>query len=351
METPALPHSASRYSRQTLFPPIGESGQAKLLAARVALIGCGALGASAAEMLARAGVGTLILLDRDIVEPSNLGRQALYTAADAAESLPKAVALARHLERINPEIAILPRVTDLRPQTIDQALAGADLLIDGTDNLETRYLINEWAVRESLPWIYGACVAARGMSAVLWPGVTPCLACWFPEAPARGSLETCDTSGIIAPAATLIASLQVAEALKIVVGDRAALRTSLLSIELWPYRHFELLPPAEDARAECPVCAKREFPRLAQLSTEATIRYCGRDAVQLIPEGVRAQSVDFTALRARLAGRFDLRANGYVLQLRAPEATLTLFDDGRVLVTGVSDPERARALRDRYFGG
>jgi len=338
-----------RYSRQVLFRPIGDKGQRRLLDSTVALVGCGALGASLAEQLVRVGVGRLVLVDRDVVEESNLGRQALYTAQDAADGLPKVVALAGHLRAFNPDIDVDPRVSDLNASTVREHLSGADLVLDGTDNFDTRYLLNDWCVSENVPWIYGACVASRGLTAVIVPGETPCLRCLFPEPPAAGSAETCDTSGIIAPAATMIASLQVAEALKILTGNGDAVRRTLFSIELWPFRVFEMGGEDPQPRPDCPCCGDRTFAWLDGTERTRALTYCGRDAVQVVPTGA-ARGFDLDAVETRLSASFACRRNDYVLKVEVPGYVLTVFDDGRALVSGTGDADEARSLYDRYVG-
>jgi adenylyltransferase/sulfurtransferase len=346
MNDGALP---SRYSRQILFPRIGEAGQRRLLGSAIAIVGCGALGATLAEQAVRSGVGTVRLIDRDIVEESNLGRQALYTTSDAASHLPKAVALAAHLRDFNPEVSVETQVTDLNRTTIDALLDGVGLVLDGTDNFDTRYLINDWCVSRQVPWIYGACIASRGMTAVVIPGETPCLRCLFPEPPPQGVAETCDTAGIIGPAATIIASLQVAEALKILVGDVSAIRRTLLSVELWPFRLLELGGGNPLPRDDCPACDKGEFPWLSGADRTRTLTYCGRDAVQVVPPG-SGRDFDLDAVERRLTKTFEVKRTSYVLRVVVPGFTLTVFDDGRALVSGTGDGDQARAVYDRYIG-
>lgn len=337
-----------RYSRQLLFSPIGIAGQVRLSQSRVVVIGCGALGASSAEMLARAGVGFLRLIDRDVLEPSNLGRQATYTAVDAQEGRPKASALAAHLLAYNPTIAVEPRVCHLDSQCVDELLAGFDLYLDATDNFETRYLVNDFAIRERKPWIYGACVAARGLTSVILPGETPCLRCLFPDPPPPGTSETCDTTGIIAPAATIVAGIQVAEALKLLVGAKEAVRRSLLSIELWPFRILEV-GGADGPSPECPACGRGEFPFLDRSLRRRASVACGRNAVQLMPQS-GAPSIDLAGLELRLRETYPCRRQDCVLRVEVKPFVLTVFDDGRVLVVGTSDPERARVLHDQVIG-
>src|SRR5262245_40222510 len=233
------PASRERYARQIAFNRIGEAGQQRLQAGAVVIVRAGALGA-AAEQAARAGIGRVRIVDRDVIETSKLGRQALYTTEDANARLPKAVALATHLRAINPEIAIDPVVADLNAGNVADLLRGFDVVIDGVDNLEARYLVNDFAVERGAIWIYGACVGSRGLTALIIPGKTPCLRCIYPEAPAPGALETCETSGIIAPVANVIASLEVAEALKLLVGAVDQVRKSWVSVDLWPFRITEI---------------------------------------------------------------------------------------------------------------
>lgn len=338
-----------RYSRQIRFPKVGNEGQRKLQAARVTLVGCGALGASLAEMMVRSGTGHLLLVDRDIVDASNLGRQATYTTRDAELALPKAAALAEHLRSFNPEVSIEAHVADFDATTAPALLQGCDLVLDGSDNLETRYLLNDLCVRAGIPWIYGACVGATGMTAVVLPGETPCLRCLFPDPPPPGSLETCETAGIIAPAAALVASLQALEAIKILCGDRASVRRTLLRVELWPWRLVELGGANAAPRADCPACGLRKFEFAEGARAAKAAVLCGRNSVQLRAAGT-AQDIDLHALATRLQQHYEVAHNGWVLRVRAEGLDLTLFDDGRALVSGTGDPLLARSVFDRVVG-
>jgi adenylyltransferase/sulfurtransferase len=348
VDSPETRASQARYARQTAFPGVGKAGQARLLSSRVAVVGAGALGAALAEQLVRSGVGFTRVIDRDVLEESNLGRQALYTAADVARKLPKAVALAEHLRAFNPDVAVDPRVSDLSAENADELLDDVDLVLDGADNFETRYLVNDHAVRAGRPWIYGACVASRGLSAVVLPGETPCLRCLYPEPPPPGTAETCETSGILAPAAHLVASLQVVEALKLLVGARDAVRRTWLSCELWPYRMVEFGGAAPRPDPQCPCCGRREFPFLEGGAQPRTIKYCGRDAVQVIP--ARRSALDLSALAARLSALGRVERNEFLLVLDVPPHVVTVFADGRALLKGVRDAAEARSLYDRYVG-
>jgi molybdopterin-synthase adenylyltransferase len=337
-----------RYARIVAFPGVGRAGQEKLLRSRVAVVGAGALGAAACEQLARTGVGYLRVIDRDLVEESNLGRQATYTAEDAAKRLPKAVALAGHLRTFNPDVVVDPRVEDLSADGADDALADVDLVLDGTDNFETRYLVNDDAVKRGRPWLYAACVASRGMAATILPGETPCLRCLYPDPPPPGSSETCETSGILAPAAQIAASLQVVEAVKLLIGARDVLRRAWATFELWPFRLHEFGGDDPKPDPDCPCCARREFPFLEGASQPRTIKYCGRDAVQVIP--ARRTTLDLAALATRLSAAGSVERNEFLVALDAPPYVVTVFADGRALIKGVKEAAEARAVYDRYVG-
>jgi adenylyltransferase/sulfurtransferase len=337
-----------RYARQVRFPAIGEEGQQKLLASKVAVVGAGAIGSVAAEQLARSGVGRITIVDRDVVEATNLGRQASYTPEDAEKRIPKAIALAGHLAAVNPEIAIAPVVADLGADDVEAILGPADLVLDGTDNLETRYILNDFSVARGRPWIYGGCVGGRGITAVVVPGRTACLRCVYPDPPPRGTLETCETAGVIAPIANVIASLEVVEALKLLVGAEDAVRRSWVSVELWPFRLVEIGAAGAGPRPDCPCCGRRAFPFLEDRGGRAAATLCGRDAVHVSPR--RPGRIDLDAVAKRLAALGAVRRLPYVIAFSAGAHDVTLFDDGRALVKGTSDPAAARALYDRFIG-
>ena len=337
-----------RYSRQRLFAPIGNEGQEKLRTATIGLIGLGALGSVIAEQLARAGVGRLIVVDRDFVESSNLHRQTLFTEEDAVEKTPKAIAAARRLSQLNAEIMIEAHVVDFNASNAEELLADADLLIDGTDNFSTRYLLNDLACEQNKPWIYGACVASGGLTATIIPGRTPCLTCLFPEPPPHGTSDTCDTVGIIAPAAHITASLQVTETLKWIVGDHEALRTGLLSFELWPFRLAELGKATHGPRSDCPTCVQGNRRYLHGETQTRTLSLCGRNAVQVLPSS--QGDLDLEELAARLAYAGEVSCNGAMVTLALPDHSLSIFADGRALIRGTSDLTQARTLYDRFVG-
>ena len=361
---------ADRYSRQVLFPGIGAAGQGRLTDSHVAVIGCGAMGAASASLLARAGVGTITIVDRDFVEPSNLQRQVLFDEDDARQSLPKAEAARRHIARFNSQVRVHAYVADLTPTNIAEMLAPADILLDATDNFETRYLINDYAVRQGRPWIYAAAIGAYAATMNILPLPRPgdeshspptaCLACIFPKPPS-GNVETCDTAGILATAVNLAASIQVTETLKYLTGQSHLMRRSLLSFELWNpadaggagaarsggLEHAEIA--AGSPRPGCEVCGARIFTHLAGLN-RPHITLCGRDSVQ-IHEHLRP--VDFTAMRTRLQAHTDiqdLRSNDLLLRFRRGPHTLTVFADGRAIVQGTTDVTLARSLYARFIG-
>ena len=332
-----------RYSRQILFPAIGAEGQHKLSSSRIAIVGCGATGSVLASLLARSGVGLLRIIDRDYVEPSNLQRQSLFDEHDACESLPKAVAAARQIARFNSQVSVEPHTADLTPDNISDLLAGSQLILDGTDNFQARYLINDYAVKNSLPWIYTAAVGSYAASLNVIPGETACLACMF-AGPPSGVVETCDTSGILNSAVNLVASVAVTEALKLLLGNKSSLRRTLLSWDLWTNQHAEVA--ADRPRKGCRACDERNFVYLnAEGCSQITL--CGRNAVQIHE---RHQKVDFPAMAARLQPLGAVRHNEYVLKFSREQYELTLFADGRAIIKGSSDPALARSFYARYIG-
>ena len=332
-----------RYSRQVLFPGIGAQGQARLSQGRVAIVGCGATGACVSGLLARAGVGQLVIIDRDYVEPSNLQRQSLFDEADAAESLPKAVAAARKIAAFNSEVQTTPVVADLTPENIESLLGDADLILDATDNFETRYLINDFAVKHSKPWIYAAAVAAYAVTMNVLPGETACLTCLFP-APPEGTIETCDTAGILNSAVNLIGAIQATEAIKFLVGAKDKLRRTLLSFDVWSNEQAEIA--AARPRPGCQTCEKRQFIHLAG-ERRPQITMCGRNSVQIHE---RNRPVDFAEMSARLGNHGTVKHNAFVLKFWRDPYEMTLFSDGRAIIKGTSDTSVARSLYARFVG-
>ncbi len=367
-----IPLAGDRYSRQVLFRGIGPVGQQNLAASSVAIIGCGATGSALAGLLARAGVGTLRIVDRDYVEPSNLQRQSLFDEQDAAESLPKAIAAARKIAAFNSQIVVEPKVDDLVPANIQALLEGIDLILDGTDNFETRYLINDYAVDRCLPWIYSAAVGSYAVTLNVLPGQTACLACIFPDSP-RGMVETCETSGILNSAVNLVASVAATEALKLLVTPKtpgakahaqdkdaiaalkggatqkqadlaSPLRRTLLSFDVWTNEHAEI--SAAKPRPGCRACQQRNFIHLAG-EGRPHITLCGRNSVQIHE---RQRPIDFAEMDRRLQPHGVVRHNDFVLKFWHDPYEMTLFPDGRAIIKGTTDTAVARSLYARYVG-
>ena len=334
---------AERYSRQVLFSPIGQEGQQKLSAARLAIVGCGATGSALASLLARAGMGYLRLIDRDYVEPSNLQRQVLFDEADAAASLPKAIAAARKIKAFNSEIVVEPHCADLTPDNVEELLSEVDVILDGTDNFETRYLINDYAVSVGRPWIYAAAVASYAVTMTILPGETACLACIFPDSP-RGMVETCDTSGILNSAVNLVASIAATEAMKLAIGASDKLHRSLLSYDVWTNEHTAI--STAKPRPGCRACQERDFVHLAG-EARPHITLCGRNSVQIHE---RQRPMDFAEISRRLNPHGTVRHNEFVLKFWREPYELTLFPDGRAIIKGTTDTAIARSLYARYVG-
>lgn len=346
----------NRYQRQMLLPQIGESGQAKLAAARVLLMGCGALGSHIAEQLVRSGVGFLRLVDRDIVEMTNLQRQVLFDEKHASTAWPKAAAAAERLAAINSEVQIDARVIDVHSGNIEM-LAGVDgelpggpvdLILDGTDNVATRYLLNDVAVKHGLPWVYGACVGMEGRVMVVKSADSACLRCVFRNPPRPEELATCDTAGVLGSAAAIVASLQVVAAIKILTGNVAAQADELFSLDVWSNR-FHRTSLTDAKRSDCPCCGLRQFDFLAQKPNESGVTLCGRDAVQIAGKG--PINLDQIEVRWQLAGQVE--RNRYFLRCKLSEPAnmcLTLFPDGRLIVQGTRDAIRAKSIYARFVG-
>ncbi|HEV2500206.1 MAG TPA: ThiF family adenylyltransferase [Terriglobia bacterium] len=331
-----------KYSRQILFAPIGREGQERLRAAKVVILGCGALGTAQANLLARAGIGVLRIIDRDYVEESNLQRQILFDESDAAQRFPKAAAAERKLRQINSDVSVEGLVEDAQPHNIEGMVAGFDLILDGTDNFETRFLLNDIAVKLGIPWIYGAVVAAYGVTMTVLPG-RACLSCVMPRSP-EGIHETCDTAGVIGPAVNWVIAVQMAEALKILSGQVSDLHQQLISYDVWTNRLQQLAMPRDP---ECRACARRKFTYLEGKS-HAQLSLCGRDAVQIRQREL--SQVDLDALKQRLAQFGPVRGNSFLVQCALEPYEITVFGNGRTIVKGTQDPALARSLYARYVG-
>lgn len=336
----------SRYSRQELFAGIGSEGQRRIRGSRVLVVGCGALGSCLAEMMARAGVGSLTVVDRDYVEESNLQRQSLFDEEDVRRGMPKAAAAERRLRALNSEVSVRGLVADLSPENASELLGGADLLLDGTDNFEARFLVNDVCVRDGVPWVYGACVGAYGLALLVRPHVTPCLRCVLEERPAPGSGPTCDTAGVVAPVVHVVAGIQAAEALKLLAGRSESLLPGMATVDLWAGL-FEVMD-LRDRKPTCPACTAGRFDYATEAGSAQSAALCGRDAVQL--RAAPGTRVDLPGLAARLAAAGGVVANEYLVRFRAEDADLVVFGDGRAIVKGVTDAARARSLYAKYVG-
>jgi len=333
-----------RYIRQLAFAPIGPEGQKRLERAAAVIVGCGALGSTSAELLCRAGIGGLKLIDRDFVEFSNLHRQALFDSDDARQFLPKAEAARRKLARINENVRLEAVVADFVPKNALSLLRTADVIIDATDNVESRYLINDAAIELSIPWIYGGAVASRGMVMTIVPGRTACLRCLFLEPPPPGSLATCETEGIIGPTPHAVASLQAAQAMRLIVEGPPE-KALLTYLDVWE-RNFRTL--IIERSSDCPTCVKGELSFLRAGAHSETAALCGSDAVQIYPPpGI---SLALPDLARRLTPLGSVTQNDFLLRFETSECQLNVFPDGRAIVKGTTDPARARTLYARYIG-
>lgn len=334
---------ADRYSRQILYPGIGAEGQQRLARAHVAVVGCGATGAAAASLLARAGVGRLTIIDRDFVETSNLQRQILFDEQDARDALPKAVAAKEKIRLFSSDTEVDAQVADLVPANIHSLLKDAQMILDATDNFETRYLVNDYAIKNSIPWIYAAAIGSYAVTMNVLPGETACLACLFP-APPSGAVETCDTAGILNTAVNFAASIEVTEAIKFLIGKSPQMRRTLLSYDLWTNERSEI--SAARPRADCTVCGERDFVHLRG-EGRPHITLCGRNSIQIHEHH---RPVDLAAMADRLRPHGEVRFNQLLLQFRHGDHSITLFTDGRALIQGTTNVTLARTLYARFIG-
>ncbi|MDH3493036.1 MAG: ThiF family adenylyltransferase [Acidobacteriota bacterium] len=337
---------SERYSRQILFPGIGKDGQQKLADGRVLILGCGALGAAHAESMVRAGTGFVRLVDRDFVEYSNLQRQSLYTEEDAHDRTPKAIAARNRLTQINSAIEIDAIVADVNQTNIEEFVADVDLVLDGTDNFQIRYLLNDASVKTGKPWVYGAAVSSYGTTMTIIPGETPCLRCIFEEIPAAGSAPTCDTAGVIQPIISAVSSVQVTEAFKILTGKTDELHRSLLQIDIWrsDWRKIKASKPNID----CPCCGAEKFEFLNASEQDFLTSLCGRNAVQVRPQN--AAQIDLEALARRLSSFGEFKVNEYLLRFVVEDYEITVFKDARAIIKGTDDNAAARSVYSKYVG-
>lgn len=339
---------SERYARQVLFYGIGKQGQKILMEKTVVLVGCGALGCTSANLLARSGVKCLKIVDRDYIEESNLQRQSLFDEEDINKNLPKAIAAQKKLQKANSNIQIEAAIADLNPSNIETILENANIVIDGTDNFETRFLINDHCVKKGIPWIYGACIGSTGLTMNIIPSKTPCFRCMIENIPPPGTIETCDTEGIIAPIASMIASIQVAEALKILTDNFDAVSKGLLKVDLWRNELKRLHVEDIKEKTTCMTCKQRKYEFLSNDTYSMSTSLCGRNAVQILhPHGSK---LDLTRLATRLEKVGNVSFNSFLLRLKAGKYELTVFPDGRSIISGTNDTSVAKGLYAKYIG-
>ncbi len=340
--------SLDRYSRQIRYPALGEAGQRRLMASRVTICGCGALGTVLANHLARAGVGHLRIVDRDFIETHNLQRQILFDEQDVADNLPKAEAAARKLRAINSTIVVEPVVTDIDHTNILDLVGDADLILDGTDNFETRYLINDAAVKLGKPWIFGGVLGSEGQTMTIVPGQTPCIRCLIETSPPPGMTPTCETAGVLGPAVAVIASFEAVEAIKLLSGATDALNRELIMVDVWDWSFRRLKVAGLLGKVDCPCCQRRQFEWLSGALGSQTTTLCGRNAVQIATR--RAEPLDFAELATRLAPLGEVRHNTFMLRFATEGHEFTVFPDGRAIIKGTNDIAKARTLYSQFVG-
>jgi adenylyltransferase/sulfurtransferase len=346
--TESLDLDLERYSRQVRYPALGEAGQRRLLSSRVTICGCGALGTVLANHLARAGVGTLRIVDRDFIETHNLQRQILFDENDVADNLPKAEAAARKLRQINSTIRIEPVVTDIDHTNILALVGDADLILDGTDNFETRYLINDAAVKLGKPWIFGGVLGSEGQTMTIIPGNTPCIRCLIESSPPPGMTPTCETAGVLGPAVAVIASFEAVEAIKLLSGALEALNRELIMIDVWDWSFRRLKVAGLLGKVDCPCCQQRRFEWLSGDLGSHTTTLCGRNAVQIATR--RGEPLNFAELALRLAALGEVRHNTFMLRFATEGYEFTVFPDGRAIIRGTNDIAKARTLYAQFLG-
>jgi adenylyltransferase/sulfurtransferase len=337
-----------RYARQMRYAPLGEEGQKRLAASRALVVGCGALGSVIANTLARAGVGYLRIVDSDFLELNNLQRQVLYDEQDVADGVPKAIAAAAKLRKINSQITIEPLVTDVSYTNIIELTNDIDVIVDGTDNFETRMLVNDVALSRRIPWVYGGCLGAEGQTMTILPGETACLRCLMHDTPPPGTTPTCDTAGILAPIINVVASLQAGEAIKLLSGNRQAVSPYLTVIDVWDNRVRQIKLTSLRAAGQCPACDQGDYPWLSGSRASHSAILCGRNAVQLSPPA--GESLSLPALADKLSGVGQVTHNRYLLRATIDDYVLTVFPDGRAIIGGTDDLAVARGVYSRYIG-
>jgi molybdopterin/thiamine biosynthesis adenylyltransferase len=342
------PSALERYSRQLRFPALGEAGQRRLMTSRVTICGCGALGTVLANHLVRAGVGRIRIVDRDFIETHNLQRQILFDEQDVADNLPKAEAAARKLRAINGQVEIEPVVTDIDHTNVLDLVGDADLILDGTDNFETRYLINDAAVKLGKPWIFGGVIGSEGQTMTILPGQTPCIRCLIEDSPPPGMTPTCETVGVLGPAVAVIASFEAVEAIKLLSGHPEALNRELIMVDIWDWTFRRLKVAGLLGKVDCPCCRQRRFEWLDGTLGSHTTTLCGRNAVQVATR--RSVPLKFPELAARLAPLGEVRHNAFMLKFTTEGHEFTVFPDGRAIIKGTNDIARARTLYAQFVG-
>ena len=343
-----MEQSLERYSRQILFQHIDEDRQKKLIDSTVLLIGCGALGTVSSSYLVRAGIGQLRIIDRDFIEENNLQRQILFDEDDILENVPKAIAAQKKLQRINPNIKVEGFVTDINYSNIEELTKDVDIIIDGTDNFETRFLVNDYCVKNSIPWVYGACIGSRGVVMNIIPSKTPCLRCVFETMPQMGSFPTCDTAGVIGPIAGIIASFQVTEAIKILTGNYDSVNKNLLEIDVWETNFRQIdISELKDTN-NCPTCKLYNYEFLKAEAGIMTTLLCGKNAIQVMSRNIG--NIDLRHLEQRLGSIADVSCNDFMLKFKIKDHAFTVFPDGRAIITGTADTSIAKSLYSKYLG-
>ena len=343
-----MEQSLERYSRQILFQHIDEDRQKKLIDSTVLLIGCGALGTVSSSYLVRAGIGQLRIIDRDFIEENNLQRQILFDEDDILENVPKAIAAQKKLQRINPNIKVEGFVTDINYSNIEELTKDVDIIIDGTDNFETRFLVNDYCVKNSIPWVYGACIGSRGVVMNIIPSMTPCLRCVFETMPQMGSFPTCDTAGVIGPIAGIIASFQVTEAIKILTGNYDSVNKNLLEIDVWETNFRQIdISELKDTN-NCPTCKLYNYEFLKAEAGIMTTLLCGKNAIQVMSRNIG--NIDLRHLERRLGSIADISCNDFMLKFNIKDHAFTVFPDGRAIITGTADTRIAKSLYSKYLG-
>ena len=337
-----------RYSRQVFLQQIGEDRQRLLMNSTAVVIGCGALGTISSSYLVRAGIGQIRIIDRDFIEENNLQRQLLFDENDISENLPKAIAAQRKLQKTNSNVRVEGIVTDVNYSNIDELTKDADIIIDGTDNFETRFLINDYCVKSSVAWIYGACIGSRGVMMNIIPSKTPCLRCVFETMPQIGSFPTCDTAGVIGPIAGIIASFQVAEAIKILTGDYASVNKNLLEIDVWETKLRQIDISDLKNINNCPTCKLHNYDFLEAEAGIMTTFLCGKNATQVISRSTG--NIDLRKLEQRLGSIADVSCNAFMLKFRVNDHSFTVFTGGSAIITGTADSSTAKGLYSKYLG-